>query len=334
MKKLILSLLATNTFLFSGIPITGEYLSPSSQIVKRESWERIEKEVKRLGITEDLIPFFESIAEKEEWGHLGYHGANQGFRVYQDVIRLVVEEILQIPVREDFHFLRAPGDPELNLYNLTEFSRYHGKDNVDNKTDERAKQLLSMNFAIWSNFDHSGSFSLYLFVDNFSKTSIDYSKELIPFFKALGIPKEELHALFNVGRQFLNEDGGILLQLSESSHLNDPLGEAYNFADEQLYPCKRGGYQYGSYPISNHYERIFTDLYLEHKLDCAPQLRLLINNKNTLNPYSFLTIRRYDLYPEDLIKSYEDSLREKVKKLPFDPDKATKCREKLLDLWL
>lgn len=333
MKKLLIAFFFLKTVVFAGIPITGDYLSPSEEIVKRDSWKVIERHVEKTGMDRDTIAFLQAIAANETWGHIGYHGAMQGFRIYQDIIRFTIEEILQIPIREDFHFLRVPGDPDLTLNSLREFINYHGKGKINNKSDKRAKQLLSMNYGMWSNHDHFGSFSAYLFTDNFSKNVINYSKQLQKFYLSLGICPEALPKLFQVGEKYLNQEGGVLLQISERSHMTDPNGEAYNFADSQAYPCERGGYRYGSSLISTHFERIVSGSYGEKKSKVSPQLRLLLNTRHTLNPFGQLTVRRYDLYTDDVRLQYEMELKKAIRNLSFDKQMVNAYRERLLEAW-
>lgn len=332
MKKIILLFILIFAQITAGIPVDGPYLSPTEQLIKRETRERIEKKLKSMHLPKEMIPFFDSIAATEDWGHLGYHGASQSYRVYQDVIRLTVEEIIGIPVREDFQFLRVPGDLDLNLDSMDEFEEYWGK--IDNKSEKRAKQLLSMNFGIYSNFDEDGSCSINLFINDFSKNDIKYAKVLAPFYRELGIPAETLNQLFEIGRKWLDEDGGILLKLSERSHLSDPNHEAYNFADTQGYPSKKRGYRYGDSPLSNHFQRIMNDLYITKEVDIAPQLRLLINTRYTLNPFSYLDVQRYDLYDPATITAYEEELRAMIRSLPYDAQKVENYQQKLIQKWL
>lgn len=332
MKKFLLSFLLICCTLNAGIPVQGDYHGPTEQLIKRDSWKKIEKELKSIKIPLALVPYFNEIAAGETWGHIGYHAANQGFRVYQDVIRITIEEILGIPVRDTFHFLRVPGDQDLNLDSINDFYAYWGK--FDNKNSTRAKQLLSMNFGIYSNYDLKGSCSLYLFVKNKSKRNIDYAHQLAPFYKNLGMNTNELNRLFDIGRKWLDEDSGILLRLYENSHLTDKKHEAYNFADYQCYTAEKGGYAYGSSLISTQYGKMMTDSYVSHKVNIAPQLRLLVNNHYTLNPYSHLSIERFDLYDSETIASYETELRKAIRKLKFDAAKAEKFRDRLLKSWL
>lgn len=318
--------------LFAGISTELEYHGPTEQLIKRDGWNKIYKNLKEMKIPLELIPFFDEIATHEDWGHIGYHGANQEFRIYQDIIRFTVEEILNIPIRDNFHFFRIPGDPELNLNTMKAFIAKWGK-NIDNKTIARAKQLLSLNYSIYSNHDRSGSSSLYLFVKDRSKTDINYKKMLEPFFKSLGISTKNIKPLFAKAHEFLDSEGGILFRLEEISHLTHPKKIAYEFLDQQGYPCKAGGYKYGSYPISNHFERMMNELYVEKELDISPQLRLLMNNKYTLNPYSYLNIYRWDLYESEIIEAYETALRSMIREMQSDALKTTIFRAHLLKLW-
>jgi hypothetical protein len=332
-KILFCFLLVFSACLSAGIPVDGQYPSPTKKLIERESWQKISRAIKKMSIPNELIPLFNDIADQENWGHIGYHGANQGYRIYQDIIRFTVEEILGIDVPDNFHFFRIPGDDELNLNSMDEFIAYWGKKKVDNKSSKRAKQLLSLNFGIYSNFDQKGSCSISLFVKDKSKTKINYAKTLEPFYASLGIKKSELAALFSVARKWLDEDGGILLQISENSYLTDPNYEAYNFADGQCYPAKRGGHRFGTWPISNHYDRMMADAYLDKKVDIAPQLRLLINNRYTLNPFSHLQVSRWDLYNTETILQYEEEMRENIRNIKYDIQKAEEYREKLFELW-
>lgn len=332
MKRIILLLISIQFSLFAGIPMTGEYYGPTDRLIKREGWDKISRKILEMKVPTELFPFFDSIAKTETWGHIGYHGSNQGFRIYQDIIRLTLEEIVGIEkTRRNFHYLRVPGDPDLDLNSMDEFVAYWNK--IDCKHEKRAKQLLSLNFGIYSNFDEKGSCSLNLFVNDKSKHDIDYARQLSFFFDSLGIDPEELYDLFTIGRKWFDENGGILLQLAEISHIVDPNKEAYNFSDMHGYPSKKAGYRYGEYPLSNHYDRIQTDLYINHELDIAPQLRLLLNNRYTLNPYSYLVVRRWDLYSNETVALYEEELKEAIRKLSYDLNKVESYRQHLVREW-
>ncbi len=331
-KFLIIFLLLISIGLNGGIPTNVDYHGPTEQLIKRESWARIQKKLGKLKIPGELFPFFNSIAALEEWGHIGYHGSNQKFRIYQDIIRFTVEEILGIPVREDFHFMRIPGDADLNLRDREEFVTYWGS-KVDNRHEVRAKQLLSLNFGIYSNFNVKGSCSVNFFVHDFSINKKDYVKLLAPFYKKLGISPSALNRLYGIAKKWLDNDEGILLQISENSHLTHPNQEAFNFADQVCYPSRLGGILCENGNISNHYERICTDKYVNHEVDVAPQLRMILSNQLSLNPFSHLIVRRWDLYDQTTVSNYEAEMRDCIRHLYYDNVSVQDYRDNLLKIW-
>lgn len=61
-------------------------------------------------------PFLNQIIEKEkEEGFFGYHGCSQQYRIFQDILRAVFEEVFEYDIPEDFQFLRIPGDTAFDL---------------------------------------------------------------------------------------------------------------------------------------------------------------------------------------------------------------------------
>lgn len=173
----------------AGIPLTSDYYGPTEMLIARESWDSIESSLIHFKVPLTMIPLFDSIAKNEDWGHIGYHGANHEFRFYQDVIKLTLQEILAIQIREDFQFLRIPGDSDLNLNSIQEFTKYW-KGSVNNRDELRARQLLSLNYGIYSNFTRKRSCSVCLFASDSSRTEVDYVEELVPFYEKLGISKK------------------------------------------------------------------------------------------------------------------------------------------------
>lgn len=341
MKKFILAtqLFLNLTLLHAGIPTTKTtYHSPTQMLVARESWDKIEHALIKQKIPTDLFPFFESIAAEENWGHIGYHGANHGFRFYQDVIKFSIEEILAMPIKKDFQFLRWPGDSDLNLNSVTEFVKYwERKDIVDNRSAKRAKQLLSMNYGIYSNFGTSGSCSVALFARDKSASNIDYVEELVPFYRKLGISKSEcrnyLDQLLEIFNKHLTDTGGILLQISESSHLSHPTKEAYNFADKHCYPAIRGGIPYDNNLVSVHYKTAMTENYINKMAQISDQFRLVINNQHTLNPNSHLKIKRWDLQDPKKVKAYETAMRNAIRTFKYDSAKMVQYHDLLKKNW-
>jgi hypothetical protein len=120
------------------------------------------------------------------------------------------------------------------------------------------------------------------------------------------------------------------MQISENS---DQYDEVYDLIDLICYPSKKGGFPHGTLPISSHYERILSESYVQSDVDVAPQLRLLISNRYTLNPYGALVVRRWDLYDAATISGYEDEMRQYIRNMHYDADKAQIYKQNLLELW-
>ncbi len=334
-RKFFIKYLFISLFIFSSLtascPITASFKGPTEQLIQRESWNKIHSKLHHQDIPSQYYPLFDSIAETENWGHIGYHGANQDYRIFQDIIRFVVEEIFEIPIKDDFHFLRVPGDSNLNFNSVDEFNQYWGK--LDNKGDIKGKQLLSLNLGIYSNYDEPGSCSLNLFIHDKSKHDIDYIDQLSPFFDQLGIDSDTLTFLFKIAHKYLVSEGGTLLKISENSHISNPDKLAYVIADELLYPAIKGGHPYDHHLFSYHLQNVMTQEYVAGKVNIAPQYRLLINNQQVLNPFSVFEIQRWDLYDAQTIVNYESEMRDFIKNLKYNKTKVKNYRQLLLYMW-
>ncbi len=330
----IIFLIINFTLLQAGIPMSKvEYCGPTEMLVARESREKIETFLLKQEVPNDLWSFLDSIAAEESWGHIGYHAANHNFRFYQDVIKLTIEEILAIPIRDDFQFLRIPGDPDLNLKSIGKFIDYWGDDQIDNRDEIRTKQLLSMNYSIYSNFEQRGCCSASLFARDTSVIQVDYTKVLEPFYEDLGINIKKLQKLLEIYQEWLGDSGGLILQISEDSHLNDFNQEAYNFADKLCYPCIRGGFRYDDNLISVHLLTAMSVDYVNKAVNISDQLRLLLNTRHTLNPYSNLKIKRWDLQDPKKIEAYETIMRKAIRNFKFDRKKVTNYQQLLMRKW-
>jgi hypothetical protein len=67
-------------------------------------------------LLDHYTPLLLAIVDHEELpGFFGYHGCSQQYRIYQDILKAVFEELVQTPLPDDFQFMRIPGDPEFDL---------------------------------------------------------------------------------------------------------------------------------------------------------------------------------------------------------------------------
>lgn len=65
----------------------------------------------------EYFPLLIEISKEEtEETFFGYHATSQNSRLFQDILRVVFEEVLDHPLPENFYFLRSPGKEEYNAY--------------------------------------------------------------------------------------------------------------------------------------------------------------------------------------------------------------------------
>ena len=90
------------------IKITVE-ATPTQRHLELHSFEKINENLKPK--MQEKVPQFLEIANQEdEETFFGYHGMSQNNRLFQDILKGVFEEVLEIPMRDDFYFLRIPGE--------------------------------------------------------------------------------------------------------------------------------------------------------------------------------------------------------------------------------
>lgn len=69
----------------------------------------------------ELYPFFNEIIANENEKLLGYHGTSFSHRVFQDLVKITIEEVRQEALPENFHFLRDPLSEEWVYSKMEDF---------------------------------------------------------------------------------------------------------------------------------------------------------------------------------------------------------------------
>lgn len=287
-----------------------QYRYPTERFIDAYGWESISSGLKSLGVSMVHRNLFDRVWHREEPGFLGYHGSTQEYRIYQDIIRLILEEHVQIPIRDDFHFFRIPGDPQFQYHSLQEYGDY--------QWNYSPTYFLCMNYALYGNFHNPASCSYYYFAANSSLTYVDYESKLLWLFEKLGIEMSTISNSFNIGRHHLGAEKGILIQVFDMSHYN-PWRDYYNLSDHQ---CGT----FDTSPISE----IVTGT---TPASFPWQIRMLMSNRHTLNPHSSLCIKRYDAVDPQVIKEYEQELRRYIQSLSPDQEKIKQYKDELFTAW-
>lgn len=298
------------------VELAVDFMAPSQRYLTTHPLSNIKPHFKSYGVTSQHVEVFQKAIAEETYGFFGYHGMRREFMIYQDIIRVALEEILGIPIRPDFHFLRMPGDPNLNIDSAYAFIKKHPYD-VNDDLPSESQHILSMNMSLYEHYWDPGQCSVYYFAKNINFGMFNYEKKLIPFFHLLGIDPVYIHEAFEIGRSMLVNEG-VLLQFFDHSN--------YELADKQAYLSYPSGRIY-------HPQQPISHLILDKNRSNFPQFRLLMNNMYTLNPNSSLVIKRHHLTPEAVYETFEENLRAYFQTLPVDVMQKEAYRESLLSMW-
>lgn len=300
--------------------IKQKFVSPSERFLAKHSFDRIQAKLAAEGFDLQDCPLFQKLIEAETEGFIGYHGGCSDYRLFQDLIRFVVEEILYIRVRDDFHFLRVPASNGLDFVTAEAFLE-GTVDNIDDTIPDTRKQLLSLNIALFQYYDLPSDFTPRYFIQNGSWSKPDYWKLLLDFAEQAGIRAEDFKPIIALGRSLLAEDRGILIQFFVRPDQSTP----YSYLDAHFYAAYTKGKPCGALPPSYYI--------MNPEIFEFPQLRLVINNADILNPFSYLQMKRYDACSEDDRKMYDKILRSSIRSLSTDAEKQTAARNQLLSTW-
>lgn len=144
LKSIILITILSISFLNANETPTERYLieNPIEQIENHFRNEYLGEEFK------SHQPFFQKVIEREKEGNVfGYHASTQNFRIFQDILRAVFEEIFNYQIPEDFHFLRVPGGEEFDFpEGKDSFFQLFGRDKSPDALDLMVDTFLFVPF--------------------------------------------------------------------------------------------------------------------------------------------------------------------------------------------
>ncbi len=293
------------------------FASPSHKQFNAIPFDEIKNAYQLRKIDIPDMDFIHRISNNEEVGFIGCHGNSLDYMIFQDIIRMVMEEIVNLPIRNDFQFLGVPLDPTHEIQNkeklISVLTEYKHPGRILNKS------TFPLNFSIWDNYNRVGMNTLEYFAKNESVNPLGYQKRLQWLFLTLGIQLREIDSLFREAKRHLNSRTGMILQVFDISQ------ETYAFSKMIAYPSYPEGY------ISNN---VTVDEFFLNDQFITPyphEVRLLLNSHETLNPNSPLKIVRYVDNP-NLLK-FQAMLREKIKCLHFNKIRANDYREQLKKVW-
>ncbi len=292
--------------------------SPTSDFLKKNSLEEIKYNLRLDQVTMVYKDIYDKAIAAEKEGFLGYHGNSREYRIFQDVIRMIVEEKAGVSVPSSFHFFDIPCFRNEKITDIKEVSNYYLPDkNLGSKIES---QVFKINQALYGNYNKMGYQPIKYFHCNSSlRPSSDYINDLKNLFSELGMDESIVDQAFEVGATHLKDDRGILLQIFDES-------VAYSIADTSCYPSSPTGYPLANKLISQYYTG-------DKKGEVPDEVRMLLTNQKTLNPKASLRIQRFDKMQKSVVAKYEAQLRALIRLAVADPKKLEKWKSKLQTAW-
>lgn len=190
-------------------------------------------------------------------------------------------------------------------------------------------RIICMNVPLYGNYFRDDESSIAIFLED---RTIEYGErfiynELKNFFREIGIPEEDVEALFKIAEQRLRKyrsPGGVIFQFYDLSEK-----ERYFHADHSSFvsldfgtPLKEvspSDLVLGQYPLK--------------KRDIDLQLRLVMSNTTTLNPYSAFRIIRYDTLDPTDSQAIIDEMKVYLRDVKVDKKKLEQYRSKMQKIW-
>lgn len=307
-----------------------QFRSPTERQIEYETADRIKFTLNLTGTPTSHYEFWTDIVAGEERGFFGYQAAKQGYRIFQDIIKIVFEEVLDFEIKKDFYFLRIPLDPSLSeLPAASNFLSLYPY--IDDAIPQQRDQIISMNYTLFGNYGNFSQCTVCYFTQNHSWFKIDYAGKLSYLFRELGLPVNEISSLFEVGSEIENFDTGVIFQFFDDSHFKSSMYNPYALLDLLAYPALGAGTldRQVKVPLSQLYQSTAPTRFDSN----TGQLRLIMNTSTTLNPYSELTIRRFDLIDPAIVDKYETALRQRIRSLSRDPILVDLFKKKIKAVW-
>ncbi|MGZ3633947.1 MAG: hypothetical protein ACXU9U_03655 [Parachlamydiaceae bacterium] len=307
------------------------YRSPTERQLEYETPRKIKSILVKKGVNVNKYwPFWKAIAAQEERGIFGYHAAKQELRIFHDIIKMIFEEIVGFEIKKDFFFFRVPLDPSIHDYAtaqdfIAKFPR------IDDGIPQQRDQVISLNYSLFGNFVEDSQCTVIYFSKNHSWFRINYTDRLKFLFDQLGIPLKDISFLFGAGSEIKYFNSGVIYQFFDQSHHAQNSANAYTLLDTFSYPALGGGRF--DFQVTERLSDLFQDTSAKKFDTGTGQLRLIMNNLATLNPFTSLSIRRYDLIAPQILVNYERELRSRIQQLSFDPIKVQIYKEKLKAFW-
>lgn len=319
MKILSLLLFFLNLVFFNHSLLAEEWiLSPTHLYLTKYPLEEIKYNLRLDKVTFEYKSLYDKAIGEEKLGFFGYYGSSIDFLIYQDIIRIIFEELFKFSIPTNFHFLAVPLFPERKMQSLDDLAKtlfIH-----EGKVHHIKKQFFPFNLSLYANHKTLGFCPAKNF---FLKSKPENMQDLEWLFSELGMENNLIQKAFLIGKTYFENEDRVLLQLFDLSHVKEDV--PYQMIDHWSYPASPQGYPYHNQSLSTY---IF-----DQNLEFPPQFFLMMDPKTILNPESSLFIKRYTKIQPSKINAYETELRNLIKTANYDVDKLEIYKNQLIKIY-
>ena len=253
--------------------------------------------------------------------YIFYHGQGFDFRVFQDVMKVLLQVMSQFKMIKQFQFLRVPDGQEypampVSAY-LSNLSNEYGTAWSDGYS-HIAKKLVSVNLSLFGNTLHIAfgecTFSFFKNSSNISAPPLGAMLE--NFFKMYDFPLTYLQDLVDLSYKYKTKEGNLLqicipkFKVDECAYLCYAYGKPYDkpLVPEAFNPHLKRHSALG--PVLDKY-----CAQPESIIDIdALQARLFMSSSTFLNPYSGIKVFRYTTMPKSRRLLYKKELKKLIEK--------------------
>jgi len=286
--------------------------SPTERYVDSYPLEEIKYSLRLDNVTFENRPLYDKAVEQEAFGFVGYCGASGNFRVYQDLIRMVFEEVLGVSIPPDFHFLAVPLYPQRTVKNLDDIAKAYFEKNSNPYAVVNG--LFPMNISLYSSHNRLGYCPLKDFFLGIERNKME---DLYWLFDYLEIDSGIIDQAVAVAKESFGAEFRVLLQFFDNGL------ESYDFIDTQCYSAWPNGHPFKNQALSDYVcGREF-----------PPQFFLLLDERGVLNPNAPFVIKRHAKVQSSKIKAYEGHVRGLIKAAMFNVEKCDAYRKELKQIW-
>ncbi|MDN3504512.1 MAG: hypothetical protein P0S95_02915 [Rhabdochlamydiaceae bacterium] len=269
------------------------------------------------------------VLRNEDDTTFGYHGTKTVHAIFQEVVRAVVQEATNLPIPEDFYFFRIPGQDYHTGMSGKKFLKMHP--DINDNDYEMQKFLVSVNLALTGNHDRAGECSLnYCFSNRSANGGISRAVSLLQDLeKMAGLKSGAAKELFDIAKSiedFSTGVRGVLLQLSEKGAKK----REFKAVEGLSYLAQAWGRRAKDSPEPK--RKIF-DILKSKEVIPFDQIRLIINNEQTLNPFGPFSMKVYRVPSDEAVRAMRKQLIAKVHELVADAAILKAYGQKLKTLW-